>query len=286
VASDFKQIAILGVGLIGGSIGLAAQKRKIADKVVGIGRSEEKLAKAQRQGCITEGTTQWQAGIRGADLIVVCSPVESIASLVEQLVPFCQPGTIITDAGSTKHTIVDTLHSSESIRGRKDVYFVGSHPMAGSDKSGSDFATADLFENRVTIVTPVAETERTAKATVRKFWESLGSEVHEMSPNEHDAIVAATSHMPHVIAALVAASTPETMLPFTSTGWADTTRIAAGDIDLWRQILTTIRGHVLQTLANFEKLLAAFRTSLEAGQEEHWIKLLKQGKHHRDIVGS
>jgi len=286
VASDFKQIAILGVGLIGGSIGLAALRRKIANKVVGIGRSEEKLARSQQQGCISEGTTDWQAGIRGADLIVVCSPVDSIIPLVEQLVPFCQPGTIITDAGSTKQKIVETLHLSESVRGRKDVYFVGSHPMAGSDKSGSDHATADLFQNRVTIVTPVAETERTAKATVRKFWESLGSEVHEMSPSEHDAVVAATSHMPHVIAALAAASTPEAMLKFTSTGWADTTRIAGGDVELWRQILTTNRGHVLQSLANFEKLLAAFRTSLEAGQQEQWIKLLEQGKHRRDIVGS
>lgn len=283
---DFQQIAILGVGLIGGSIGLAAQKHKIADKVVGIGRKEDRLARAKRQGCITEGTTDWQAGIRGADLIVVCSPVESIVPLVEQMVPFCQPGTIITDAGSTKQRIVDTLHLSESIRGRKDVYFVGSHPMAGSDKSGSDYAVADLFENRVTIVTPVAETDRTAQATVRKFWESLGSQVLEMSPAQHDAGVAVTSHLPHVIASLLAASTAESLLELTSSGWADTTRVAGGDVELWRQILTTNRGHVLQTLANFEKLLIAFRASLEAGQDEHWIKLLEQGKHHRDIVGS
>ena len=283
---DFQQIAILGVGLIGGSIGLAAQKRHVAEKVVGIGRNAERLARAQRQGCITEGTTDWQAGIRGADLIVVCSPVESIAPLVEQLVPFCQPGTIITDAGSTKQNIVETLHSSESVRGRKDVYFVGSHPMAGSDKSGSDYAVADLFDNRVTIVTPVAETDRTAQGTVRKFWESLGSQVLEMNPAQHDAGVALTSHLPHVIASLLAASTPETLLELTSTGWADTTRVASGDVELWRQILATNRGHVLQTLANFEKLLNAFRASLEAGQDEHWIKLLEQGKHHRDIVGS
>ncbi|MEW4456140.1 prephenate dehydrogenase/arogenate dehydrogenase family protein [Bremerella sp. JC817] len=283
---EFQQIAIFGVGLIGGSIGLAARKHNVAAKVVGIGRSQEKLSRAQRLGCITEGTTDWQAGIRGADLVVVCSPVESIVPMIEQMVPFCQPGTIITDAGSTKQEIVDTLHSSESIRGRKDVYFVGSHPMAGSDKSGAEHAVANLFQDRVTIVTPVAETDRTAQATVRKFWESLGSTVMEMSPAQHDASVAVTSHMPHVIAALLAASTPESMLPLTSTGWGDTTRIAAGDIDLWRQILTTNRGHVLQSLANFEKLLTAFRASLEAGQDEHWIKLLKQGKHHRDIVGS
>ena len=284
--ADFRQIAILGVGLIGGSIGLAALERKITDKVVGIGRNADRLARAQRNGCISEGTTDWQAGIREADLIVVCSPVESIIPWVEQLVPFCQPGTIITDAGSTKQTIVETLHLSESVRCRKDVYFVGSHPMAGSDKSGADHAQANLFDDRVTIVTPAAETDRTAQANVRKFWESLGSRVLEMSPSEHDAAVAITSHLPHVIASLLAASTPESLLELTATGWADTTRVAAGDVELWRQIVSTNRGHVLQSLTNFEKLLAAFRASLEAGQDEHWIKLLEQGKHHRDIVGS
>lgn len=284
--ADFRQIAILGVGLIGGSIGLAALQRKIADKVVGIGRNADRLARAQRHGCISEATTDWQAGIREADLIIVCSPVESIIPLVEQLVPFCQPGTIITDAGSTKQKIVETLHQSESVRCRKDVYFVGSHPMAGSDKSGADHAQANLFDERVTIITPAAETDRTAKANVRKFWESLGSRVLEMSPHEHDAAVAITSHLPHVIASLLAASTPESLLELTATGWADTTRVAAGDVELWRQIVSTNRGHVLQSLTNFEKLLAAFRASLEAGQDEQWIKLLKQGKHHRDIVGS
>ncbi|MBI1246401.1 prephenate dehydrogenase/arogenate dehydrogenase family protein [bacterium] len=283
---EFQQVAIVGVGLIGGSIGLAALKRKVAAQVIGIGRSEEKLARAKRIGCITEGTTDWQAGIRGADLVCICSPVESIVSWVEKMVPFCQPGTVITDAGSTKQTIVETLHLSESVRGRKDVYFVGSHPMAGSDKTGSENATADLFQKRVTIVTPAPESDRTAVAKVGEFWKSLGSHVVEMSPHQHDLSVASTSHLPHVIASLLAASTPESLLPLTSSGWADTTRVAAGDVELWRQILTTNRGHVLQALGNFEKLLAAFRSSLESGRDEQWIKLLEQGKHHRDIVGS
>lgn len=284
--SEFQQISILGVGLIGGSIGLAAQKYQVAERVVGIGRKEEKLAQAQRQGCCTETTTDWEAGIREADLIVVCSPVEAIVPWVEQMVPFCKVGAVITDAGSTKQQIVETLHRSETVRGRKDVHFVGSHPMAGSDKSGCEHATADLYRDRLTIVTPVAETDRVALTKVRQFWEALGSRVLERSPSEHDVAVAVTSHLPHVIAGLLAAATPEALLELTGTGWADTTRVAAGDIELWRQILTTNRGHVLRSLGNFEKLLSAFRASLDAGQDEQWITLLKQGKHHRDIVGS
>lgn len=284
--SDIQQISILGVGLIGGSVGLAARKRKVAAKVVGIGRNEDRLAQALAQGCITQGTTAWQTGIREADLIVICSPVESIAPWVERMIPFCKPGAIITDAGSTKENIVQLLHESPPVRGRNDVYFVGSHPLAGSDKTGCEHAQADLFEGRVTIVTPEAQTDRGAAAAVRQFWEALGSRVWEMTPAEHDQAVAATSHLPHVLAGLLAAATPHDLLQLTGSGWADTTRIAAGDVELWRQILTTNRAHVLQALGNFEKLLAAFRASLEAGQDEQWIKLLEQGKHHRDTVGS
>jgi len=282
----FSQITILGVGLIGGSIGRAIRRRQLASKVVGIGRNEGRLQKALQLGCVDETTTEWQLGIRNADLVVICSPVESIVEWVEKMVPFCQSGCLLTDAGSTKQKIVETLHQRDILRSRKDVYFVGSHPMAGSERAGCEHSSANLFEDRTTIVTPVSDSDRTATQDIQDFWESLGSIVKTMSPRQHDEQIAMASHLPHVIASLLAAGTDKDVLELTSSGWADSTRIAAGEVDLWRQIIQTNRGHVLQSLENFAKLLEDFHDSLENGKDERWIKLLEQGKHHRDIVGS
>lgn len=281
----FPTLTIVGVGLIGGSLGLAAKQRKIARRVIGVGRNPATLAKARNLGAVDEVTTDVASGVREADLVVVCTPVESIAAFVQEVAAHARPGTLVTDAGSTKGSLVKEIESH--LRKRKSaVEFVGSHPMAGSEKNGAEHGRADLFERRAVIVTPTKNSRPTAVERICEFWSSLGARILQMSPAEHDRAVALISHVPHVIAAALAAGTPSDCWPLVAGGWLDTTRIAAGDPELWRQILTQNRSHTLKGLAQFEKVLKALRESLESENDAKLLKLLQAGKNARDAVGS
>jgi prephenate dehydrogenase len=275
-------VAILGVGLIGGSIGLALRSRGLARRVMGVGRRESTLEKALGRGAITEATTDLARGVAEAELVVVCTPICNIVEHVRAAAEHAPPGAIITDAGSIKGEIVAALEG-ELPRG---AVFVGSHPMAGSEKTGPEFADENLFQDRVTIVTPTESTPPPALAAVEEFWQSLGARTVRMTPEEHDAAVAAISHVPHLVAAALAAVTPEEWLPLAAGGWCDTTRVAAGDVELWRQILAGNRSHVLRSLAEFEKTLASFREALTRGDDAELVRLLEQGKRRRDAVAS
>ncbi len=275
-------VAILGAGLIGGSIGLALRRRGLARRVIGVGRRESTLQKALAREAITDATTDLAVGVAQADLVIVCTPVCHIVEHVRQTAQHAPPGVLITDAGSTKGEIVAALEQNLP----RGAVFVGSHPMAGSEKTGPEFAEADLFERRATIVTPTANTPPAAVEQIEAFWRSLGSQVFRMSPQAHDAAVATISHTPHVAASVLAAVTPEELLPLVGGGWLDTTRVAAGDVELWRQILTENRGHVLRSLDEFEKTLASFRDALARGDDAYFVHLLEQGKRRRDAVGN
>lgn len=275
-------VAIIGVGLIGGSIGLGLLRRGLARRVVGVGRRECSLQKARACGAVTDATTDVAAGVAQAELIVVCTPVRQIAAEARRAAEHAPAGAIITDAGSTKAEIVAALDESR-LHGS---VFVGSHPMAGSEKNGPEFAEADLFEDRVAIVTPTARTPPAALSSVEEFWRALGARVLQMTPDAHDAAVAAVSHTPHLVASALAAATPEALLSVVGGGWLDTTRVAAGDVELWRQILTENRGHVLRSLTEFEKTLASFRDALAREDDAELIHLLEQGKRRRDAVGN
>jgi prephenate dehydrogenase len=279
----WNNVAIIGVGLIGGSIGMALLERKLAKNVVGIGRRMESLEVALTRGCVTQITTNLAEGVAQAELIVVCTPVDSIASFVKQAAEHCPADAIITDAGSTKGAIVATIEAAGL-----QPEFVGSHPIAGGEKSGPDAASADLFAGRVTVVTPTAQSNAAAIVALREFWESLGSEVVEMSSAAHDVVLAHTSHLPHLVAAALAAATPgdEQTLSLTGTGWADTTRIAAGDAELWRQIFLANRDATLKALADFETVLKTWRDALQSANGPLLTDLLKEGKRRRDSLGS
>ncbi len=279
----WNNVAIVGVGLIGGSIGMSLLQRKLARAVVGIGRRVESLEVPLGRGFVTQITTNLAEGVEQADLIVVCTPVDSIARFVQQAAEHCPANAIITDAGSTKGEIVAAIEAA----GLKAA-FVGSHPIAGGEKSGPDAASADLFAGRVTVVTPTAQSNAAAIVALREFWESLGSRVVEMSPAEHDVVLARTSHLPHLVAAALAAATPgdELTLSLTGTGWADTTRIAAGDAELWRQIFLANRDATLKALADFETVLKTWRDALQSANGPLLTDLLKEGKRRRDALGS
>ena len=279
-------VAIVGVGLIGGSIGLALRERKLARQVIGIGRRRESLEQALSRGCITQISTSVPEGVKQAQLVVVCTPVELIPRHVAEAAAAAPAGCLITDAGSTKAQIVAGAEALLATRFPSGLPFVGSHPLAGSEKNGADAAAADLFVDRIVVVTPTKSSSSAAVAAIESFWQSLGARVMRMSPAEHDAALARTSHLPHLVASALAAATPDDLLPLTAAGWQDTTRIAAGDAELWRQIFLANRACTLKALADFETVLARLRSALEAADGPLLAELLTEGKRRRDAMGS
>ncbi|MGQ9574568.1 MAG: prephenate dehydrogenase [Thermoguttaceae bacterium] len=278
----YGTVAIVGVGLIGGSIGMALRQRGLAERVIGIGRRQATLRTARRVGAVTNTTVEMAKGASQAELIVVCTPVGRIVEDVRCAAQFCPEGTLITDAGSTKRSIVEALDAALP-RGCR---FLGSHPLAGSEKTGAIHARADLFEGRIAILTPTRNTRAEDFDALEAFWSSLGSVVMQMSPEEHDRALALTSHLPHVAAAALAAILPECYFRLASTGILDTTRIAAGDPELWKQILISNRDNLLAALQQYHHQLAALRTAIEQGQQETLLELLARAKKNRDALGS
>lgn len=277
-----QTLTIVGVGLIGGSIGLAAKRRGLVGHVIGIGRQQASLERACSVGAIDEGNLDLVEGVRRADLVVFCTPVDRIAAQILEGALGCTPGTLITDAGSTKNAIV------QNVEGRlpEGVDFVGSHPLAGSEKRGPEHARADLFEGRLTIVTPTPRTNPEALERTVDFWRSLGSSVKVMSPEEHDRGLALTSHLPHLLASALAGILPEELYELTATGFRDTTRVAAGDPSIWTGIFTQNRTAVLDVLRRLTIQLAQFREALEQGDAAAMDSLLAQGKQVRDALGN
>jgi len=277
-----ETVAIVGVGLLGGSIGLSLQKRGLARRVIGIGRKASRLQQARRLGAVTETTTSLARGVADADLVVVCTPVAHVAEHVCAVAEKASIGTLITDVGSTKAEIIATLEDQLPSK----ACFVGSHPLAGGEKAGVKYAQADLFEGRLTVLTPGSQSERQHVRQIRRFWQSLGSRVVEMTPAEHDEQIAMISHLPHVLASLLAATTNPDQLSLVGAGWLDTTRVAAGDVQLWQQIFAQNKVHVLKSVHKFAQLLTSFREALDKDDMETIISLLETGKQHRDSVGN
>jgi prephenate dehydrogenase len=269
-------VAVVGVGLIGGSIGLDLLALGAARRVIGIGRRAESLAAAKRVGAVTETTLDLAEGVAEAELVIVCTPVGRIVDDVLAAARAAKPGTIITDVGSTKRSIVRGLEGKLPA----GVTFVGSHPIAGSEKSGPEAAMRGLFQDRVTVVTPAGAVTAEAE-TVIAFWKSLGSRVVEMSPEAHDQALAATSHVPHVVASALASVTPAEYLELSAGGWRDTTRIAASDGALWQQILDDNRTEVLAALDRLCGRLDEFRLAIETRDAAALERIWNLGRERR-----
>jgi len=278
----FEQITVVGVGLIGGSVGLAVRARKLAAKVVGVGRDPKTLARAVELGAIDAFSTELAAGVANADLVVVCTPVDRIAQMMLDAAPHMRPGAIFTDAGSTKLNILRSLGN----RLPAHVAFIPAHPLAGAEKAGVEFALADLFQDRVTIITNPVGVVTEAGIRVEGFWRAIGSRIVHMGPEEHDRVLASTSHLPHAIASGLAISTPINYLPISAGGFRDTTRIAAGDPTLWAAIFQANREQVLAALRGFTDHMAEFQRLLEAGDGAGLTKWLAEAKQVRDALGS
>jgi prephenate dehydrogenase len=278
----WPSVAIVGVGLIGGSVGQALLARRLAGRVIGIGRDPQSLAEAARLGTVTETTTDL-AAVSDADLVLVATAVGSIGGLLERIDAAVSPGTPITDAGSTKARIVSGW---ERHRRRRRGRFVGGHPLAGSHRRGPSAADGDLFAGRVTVVTPATATPAADVETIGGFWSALGSTVYVMPPREHDRLLAAASHAPHAVAVALAAATPAAARRFTAGGWRDTTRIAAGDPGLWADILLDNAAEVTRALARVGRVTARLQAALERRDRRAVEMLLVRAKEARDAVGS
>ena len=390
---DFAQTVVVGVGLIGGSVGLAAKKAGVGGKIIGFGRSEAKLRRAVELGAVDAFATDWRAalelgaGTRGTTQIVFAAPVETNLRVLRDFCRVCgeigeEKGAdafagrafLLSDVGSVKGDFVRTVDALLSSPGRPSgvrLDAVAAHPIAGSDKSGAEFATADLFRGKLTILTPwesvadrraalergeavaddavktvvngkvveieqvdeeknveennvggdkagksgnignvdesenigetvgivktglngeisrcVAGEKAEAVAAVRAFWEALGSTVVETSADEHDRILARTSHLPHLASVLTASVVPTEELLFTGTGFRDVTRLAGGAPDVWVEIFGSNRAATLDALELLEEKIVLWKSFLKENDRESILTFLKETKKKRDALGS
>jgi cyclohexadieny/prephenate dehydrogenase len=271
-------LAVVGVGLLGASVALAARRRGVAGHVLGIDRDPGAVDLCRRRGGLDEGSTDLLAAAV-ADFIVFCTPVDQITDQMVRLAPHCRSGTLLTDVGSTKSAIVAVAD-----RLPPGVVFVGSHPLAGSEKQGPAHAHADLFQGRLVVVTPGPRADERAIRCVCAFWEALGAICQRLSAAEHDHALALTSHLPHLVASALAGTLPPELAGLTATGFRDTTRLAAGGADLWTAILLSNRAEVLAALARYGEQLERFRAALAANDAEAVRRLLAAGKAARDAL--
>jgi prephenate dehydrogenase len=287
----FKQVAIVGVGLIGGSLGLVLKQQHIADSVVGIGRRLDNLKTAVALGAIDRYVSDPIEGIRGADLVVLATPVDTYERHLKEWAQYLQPDAIVTDVGSVKGALVEQVEALLP----PTVRFVGAHPIAGREKSGVAAGSADLFRGARCILTPTKRTDPNALQAVRELWEMAGSKVSEMDPFIHDQVLGAVSHLPHVAAfALINALTEvrEQMsseldpLAHSGGGLRDTTRIAASSPEMWRDIFLWNRENLASLIGLYERHLHHLKQLIESGDGPGIEKELERARQVREQMNT
>ena len=270
----FKKVAIIGVGLIGGSIGLAIKKKGLADRVIGIGHRRQSLNQALAVGAVDEAYLDL-GQIKDADLIILAAPVSAIIKIIPCLPGLVNKDTVIIDAGSTKSEILKTA------RGYK-LNFIGCHPLAGMEKKGPRNARDSLFENSWCLITPSRGTDKSGLEKVKRFWRALGAKVKVLDARTHDKILAWTSHLPHLVVFGLLDCLNKDYLEFAAGGLKDTTRIGLSDPLLWRDIFLTNRKEVLKAIKAFKKSLQRLEESIAANQPGKLVSFLKKSRNKRD----
>jgi prephenate dehydrogenase len=273
-----QRLTILGVGLLGGSIGLAVKSRISGCRVVGYGHRSQSLEAARQMGALDEDYEEAVAAVRGADWVILCTPVSLFAPVLRQIAPHLERGTVVSDVGSTKRSVV---RAGEELL-PAGVHFVGSHPMAGSEKRGVQFARADLFDGAICITTPTVRTNPSALEAVERFWQTLGMRTTQLAPEAHDRLLADISHLPHVVAAALVAMQEDAAFDLSGKGFLDVTRIASGDAGLWRDILLDNRDNVLQSIKRLGERFRELEVLLEAQQSqalEAWLRAAAERRH-------
>lgn len=275
------QLTVLAPGLLGGSVARAARARGAAQRIVLWSRRPETRLRLRAEPWCDAVADSPEEAVNGASLVVIAAPVDQIVPLAKQIAPALAPGAIVTDVGSVKGDISRLGH--EALSGR--AHFVGSHPMAGSEKTGWEHSTEKLFEHRTCFVTPLGGTDNRAAETVVRFWHELGAEVVTVAPDAHDEIVAHISHLPQVLATTLCsflAKKNPAWRNHSGGGLRDTTRIAGSDPAIWRAILEQNRDEVLRALSQFEDELHGFRTALSNRDYVELAARFERGKAYRD----
>jgi cyclohexadieny/prephenate dehydrogenase len=266
----FGRLCLIGCGLIGGSIARAARARGgIASNVVAYSLRADTRSRIAELDIVDTVEADLPRAVAGADAVILCIPVGAYASTMREIAPHLTPGAILSDVGSTKVSVVRDLLPLLP----EGVHLVPAHPMAGTEYSGPDAGFATLFEGRYTILTPLPEQDRAAAEKIAEFWRRCGSRVETMDPATHDKVVAIVSHLPHLIAFTIcgtaddlAEETREAVLRFAASGFRDFTRIAASDVDMWRDVFLNNREAVLEMLARFTEDAQAFGRAIRWGE--------------------
>ncbi|MBN3039258.1 MAG: prephenate dehydrogenase [Candidatus Omnitrophica bacterium] len=275
----FKKVAIIGVGLIGGSIGLALKKKRLAKEIVGVCRHKTSLARAKRKRAIDNGTLDYKDAVKGADLVILATPVNKIISIGKAIAPLLEPNCLVTDVGSTKEVIAKEL---EGCIGRR-CSFVGSHPMAGSEKRGVAQARAGIFKGALCFVVKTSRTKKSALKRVNRLWRDLGCRVKVLSPQRHDQIVAVISHLPHLAAGQLV-NAAKNSLSFAASGFLDSTRIAASDSEIWTDIFLTNKKAIMQVVNNYIRNLKRVSRLIKEEKEGSLRAECKKIKDLRDVL--
>jgi prephenate dehydrogenase len=279
-----KKLVIFGVGLIGGSVALALKKAGVDTRIVGVSRTRNSLNEALALGIIDEAEADIEMAVRDADMIMLAAPVAQTTKILTSIQPFLSQHTVITDAGSTK---TDVLASAKAVLGNQFCQFVGGHPIAGAEKSGAAAALADLFVGKNVVLTPAAETNPAAITAVHDLWRSCGANVSSMPAEQHDAIFAAVSHLPHLLAfALVddIASRPNAaqLFSFAASGFRDFTRIAGSHPEMWRDISMANKEALLNEISAYEVELATLKQLLSNSDSAGLEALFERASHARN----
>ncbi len=284
----FHHVALIGLGLIGSSLSLAMRRAGIADRITGHARSARTRAKALEMGLVDTVFDNPADAVRGADLIILCVPIGVYGTIAREIAPHLKPGAIVTDVGSVKAAVIrDTAPHIPT-----GVHFIPAHPIAGSERSGPEAGFTELFDGRWCILTPIPGTDETALGKVRKFWQNCGMSVDIMTPEHHDLVLAITSHLPHLIAYNIVGTaadletvTESEVIKFSAGGFRDSTRLAASDPTMWRDVFLNNKEAVLEMLARFSEDLTALQRAIRWGEGETLFNLFaRTRKIRRNII--
>lgn len=279
----FQTITIVAPGLLGASLAIAASEKGLAKNVSIFARRQEAVDELLQQPWCARASTDLATACQNAELIVLCAPVDRIITLAQEIAKFARGAPIVTDVGSVKSDIVH--HCEAALAGH--AHFIGSHPMAGSEKTGMENASADLFEDRACFVTPSPKSNPDALAKTIAFWQAVGSTIIEESPEKHDEIVAQVSHLPHILASSLAAFLAKrcpAAADYCGNGLRDTTRVASGSPDLWREIIGQNRHEVLRAIRDYQDHLQALSAAIANESDFELLQQLADGKAFRDLL--
>lgn len=280
----WQKMTLVGIGLLGGSLGLAARQRRLVGRIEGYVRRTASVTECEQLGIVERATLDLDAAVADADFVVLCTPLAQMRGLAERMAPSLKRGAVVTDVGSVKGSVVDQL---EALLAEAGAHFIGSHPMAGAEKMGAAAARPDLFHNAVVAITPTERSHADALRRVEEFWRALGTRTLQLPPELHDEMVARCSHLPHLVAAelsnlVLDPAHPKEQAALCANGFRDTTRIASGSPEMWRDIALANRRNLSRVISHFIDDLHALQRAIDGEDAQALDEFLSKAKQRRD----